>query len=297
MSSFSVPLSKSFQRKVDELVQKYDRISEPSPALRDFLRNPDELACLMNAVRRQVLLVQARSRDLEDAQITVYDGALLILSNHGDDPRDTGALELFLAEYLGLVPTFPASQVKQKIVHHGSLGSAPIRATESGHATERAMTTDERAHGKLEHAPVSRDDAPSRHHHGNDPTHLGFGSSSSDKHLRGQADRLIEVYRSAKNEYYGEKKRDGAEGLGLVRYLRDTAENTLLYLQGNGMSDHPLIPDIKYSFEMAKDKAAQLSGGRGRRFDEPLRDAGRHSHRHKRRRSCRDVDSYRPNGR
>ncbi|PWY89031.1 hypothetical protein BO70DRAFT_377485 [Aspergillus heteromorphus CBS 117.55] len=278
MPSHSIHLSKSFNRKVDELVQKYDRSNEPSPALRDFLRNADGLTSLMNAIRRHVLLVQSRSKDIEDAQITVYDSALLILSNHGDDPRDTGALELYLAEFLGIVPTSPGSLDRQKIDDHVSLESALTRATESGHTTDRTASADEEDK-KPDHASMSRNEV----------------SSFDDDRLRAQADRLIEVYRLAKSEYYGEKKRDGVDLLSLVRYLRDTAENTLLYLQANGMADHPLVSDIKYSFEMAKDKAAQLSGGRARHFDEPFKDSGRRHLRHtKRRRSHRSVDSYRP---
>ncbi|OOF91628.1 hypothetical protein ASPCADRAFT_9554 [Aspergillus carbonarius ITEM 5010] len=276
MSSHSTHLSNPFQRKVDELVQKFDRITEPSPALRDILRDPEGLASLVNAIRRQVSLVRCRSQDLEDAQITIYDHALLVLSNYGNDPRDTGALELYLTEFLGIVPMSTVSQARQSINDHVTLRNVLTRATnddaqeKSGHILK--------AHDHREH-----------HQNTEGVAHSQPGSSPDDTRIREQAHRLIQVYRAAQNEYDDEKHREGVHDLSLVRYLRDTAENTLLYLQGNGMSDHPLIQNIEYSFKMAKDKAAQLSGGRGRRFDEPREP--RYPPKQKRRRG---VDSYRP---
>ena len=127
MSSHSTHLSNPFQRKVDELVQKFDRITEPSPALRDILRDPEGLASLVNAIRRQVSLVRCRSQDLEDAQITIYDHALLVLSNYGNDPRDTGALELYLTEFLGIVPMSTVSQARQSINDHVTLRNVLTR--------------------------------------------------------------------------------------------------------------------------------------------------------------------------
>ncbi|PYI06748.1 hypothetical protein BO78DRAFT_429481 [Aspergillus sclerotiicarbonarius CBS 121057] len=288
MSSHSTHLPNPFQRKVDELVQKYDRITEPSPALREILRDPEGLASLVNAIRRQVSLVRCRSQDLEDAQITIYDHALLVLSNYGDDPRDTGALELYLTEFLGIVPISTVSQARKSISDHVTLRNVLTRVTGSGYTTGKTTAIDDGTPEKSENTPKPHDNRE-RHQNTEGVGHSQPSSSPDGTRVREQAHRLIQVYRTAKNEYNDKKHRDGVHNLSLVRYLRDTAENTLLYLQGNGMSDHPMIQDIEHSFRMTRDKAAQLSGGRGRRFDEPREP--RYPPKLKRRRG---VDSYRP---
>ncbi|PWY72197.1 hypothetical protein BO94DRAFT_539321 [Aspergillus sclerotioniger CBS 115572] len=163
-----------------------------------------------------------------------------------------------------------------------------ITVTGSGHTPNKATTANIDAREKSEHTPKAHD-VRERHQNTDGVAHSQPGSSPDDTRIREQAHRLIQVYCAAKKEYDDEKHREGVHDLSLVRYLRDTAENTLLYLQGNGMSDYPFIQDIENSFKMAKDKAAQLSGGRGRRFDEPREP--RYPPKHKRRRG---VDSYRP---
>lgn len=90
-----------------------------------------------------------------------------------------------------------------------------------------------------------------------------------------------------------------------MRFLRDTAENTILYLRTNGLFDHELIPELEKTFDYARDKAAQLSGGRKRHFDDDRdreRDGDREKRDRERRgesgekrsRSGRVIDSYRP---
>ncbi|RAL04715.1 uncharacterized protein BO80DRAFT_347360 [Aspergillus ibericus CBS 121593] len=288
MSSHKTHLTNPLQRKVDELVQKYDRITEPSPVLREILRDSEGLASLVHAIRRQVSLVRCRSQDPEDAQITIYDHALLVLSNYGDDPRDTGALELYLTEFLGIVPISTVFQARKSIDGHVTLRNVVTKVTGSGYTPGKPTVIDNDAQDKSEHR-VKVNDNKERHQNDESIGHSHPSSSPEDTRIREQAHRLIQVYRAAKTEYSDEKQRDGVHDLSLVRYLRDTAENTLLYLQGNGMSDHPLIQEIEYSFKMARDKAAQLSGGRGRRFDEPREP--RYPPKLKRKRG---VDSYRP---
>ncbi|KAL2862261.1 uncharacterized protein BJX67DRAFT_366711 [Aspergillus lucknowensis] len=100
--------------------------------------------------------------------------------------------------------------------------------------------------------------------------------------------RLLEVYQQAKEDYLREKERYGVESLPAVRFLRDTAENTLRYLHDNGLSGHAWVPDLEETFAAARDRTVQLLGGRKRHFDE-----GRWGRR-SRKRGRRIVDSYRP---
>lgn len=80
--------------------------------------------------------------------------------------------------------------------------------------------------------------------------------------------RLLDVYHQAKEDYFNTKAREGVDSLSAVRFLRDSAENTLRYLHANGMSDSFYVPDLEQTFAIARDKTAQLLGGRKRHFDE-----------------------------
>jgi hypothetical protein len=94
----------SQQKKVDELVHKYFKIKCPSPVLRDILKSTEKSDLLVSAVRLQVSLARCRSQDFTDGQVTIYDKALLTLSRNGDEPAELSVLELYLTEYLGIVP-------------------------------------------------------------------------------------------------------------------------------------------------------------------------------------------------
>ncbi|GFF42191.1 hypothetical protein IFM46972_06786 [Aspergillus udagawae] len=94
----------SQQKKVDELVHKYFKIKCPSPVLRNILKSTEKSGLLVSAVRLQVSLARCRSQDFNDGQVTIYDKALLTLSKNGDEPAELSVLELYLTEYLGIVP-------------------------------------------------------------------------------------------------------------------------------------------------------------------------------------------------
>lgn len=103
---------------------------------------------------------------------------------------------------------------------------------------------------------------------------------------RDQAERIVGIFYEARRDYHDALQTDGFTSTATIRFLRDTAENALLYLRQNAMMDHAAVPDLQESFALARDKAAELCGGRKRHFD----DEGRRSHK----RSRRAVDSYRP---
>lgn len=86
-----------------------------------------------------------------------------------------------------------------------------------------------------------------------------------------RAARLLDVYNQAKEDYLTTKARDGVDSLPAIRFLRDSAENTLRYFHDNGLSHDSVVPDLERTFAVARDKTAQILGGRKRHFDE---DAG-----------------------
>lgn len=109
------------QQMVDDLVRKYYKSRQPSPVLRDLLQGPVESDLLIKSLRRQVSLIKCRSPCFEDSQITVYDRALMVMSDYGNDPADVGALELYLTEFLGVVPIGSAADGKDIVAKHNEL--------------------------------------------------------------------------------------------------------------------------------------------------------------------------------
>ncbi|KAI9930323.1 hypothetical protein ASPWEDRAFT_182342 [Aspergillus wentii DTO 134E9] len=280
------------QRLVDELVRKYYKKTEPSPVLRDILQKSEDSSLLIQALRRQVSLVKCRSQAFEDSQITIYDRALLVLSKYGDDPEGLGALELYLTEFLGVVPIGAVSEGKDIVVKHIGLQSVLSKSAASEKVTRKSSVSERRSKsesGRRAHT------APRPDHGYRERRIKSSASTSSDdaQLLHEKVERILDVYRKAKDEFYNKKQSDGMEDPSSVRFLRDTAENALNYLHSHGLQDHKLVPELESVFRSARDKATELSGGRKRRFEET---ASSHSHSRsrnlKRRRGL--VDSYRP---
>ncbi|EAW19137.1 uncharacterized protein NFIA_090950 [Aspergillus fischeri NRRL 181] len=119
----------NLQKKVDELVHKYFKVKCPSPVLRDILRSTEKSDLLVSAVRLQVSLARCRSQDFNDGQVTIYDKALLTLSKNGDEPAELSVLELYLTEYLGIVPIANTSHslnvATKRLGLHRALTKAP----------------------------------------------------------------------------------------------------------------------------------------------------------------------------
>ncbi|PLB51087.1 hypothetical protein P170DRAFT_355635 [Aspergillus steynii IBT 23096] len=291
---------KHFESKVDDLVRKYTKISEPGEALRHILQNEDESTLLIQAVRRQIALIRCRSQAPEDDQITMYDKALLVLTRHGKDPGDIGALELYVTEFLGIVPISPASQSKNILSQHVELqailnrGSARASETESFAVPEnrlprnqqpRQNSSDRRLHSSENTDPNERQLEPYNREVKSVPRR---SNTSHSQGVRDQTERILGVFYEARRDYFEALQTDGFASTTTIRFLRDTAENALLYFRQNAMMNHDAVSDLQKIFAIARDKAAELCGGRKRHFD----DENKHTHK----RSRRAVDSYRPSG-
>lgn len=89
--------------------------------------------------------------------------------------------------------------------------------------------------------------------------------------------RLISVYEKAKSDFNTVPARDSMAKLDAARFLRDTAENTVMYFrdtrksgQGGASSSSEmkeLIVDLEATCKMAQASVVTLSGGRKRKFD------------------------------
>lgn len=85
--------------------------------------------------------------------------------------------------------------------------------------------------------------------------------------LHDHVDRILAIYHRAKEDYHRTRGIEDVEPLSSIRFLRDTAENTILYLRTNGLFDHASLPELEETFQWTKNRAAELSGGRKRNFD------------------------------
>ncbi|KAB8233783.1 uncharacterized protein BDW43DRAFT_310792 [Aspergillus alliaceus] len=281
------------EKRVDELVYKYYKISRPNTndILRDILKSPEQSSLLFSALRRQVSLIKCRSQAFEDGQITTYDRALVKLSRDGENLTDTGALELYLTEYLGIVPMTPVCQGKDILARHLELESVLRKASAPSTMSETVVPKREEPPETISNGQMS---IQSEYELG-DPDDLfvpedpdwNMGSISHTQQVLDRVGRLLDVYNGAKDEYYKALQTEGYVSIDNARFLRDTAENALRYLQANGMSDHTSVLDLEQIFKTARDKATELTGGRKRHFDEG-------AERLYRRRKRRTVDSYRP---
>lgn len=109
------------QKRVNELVRKYHRINNPSSVMLEIFNDPNSYSILVASIRRHLALVKCRSEDFQDCQVTIYDRALLILSNYGESATDSGVMELYLTEFLGIVPIAPILDGKRAVSTHVGL--------------------------------------------------------------------------------------------------------------------------------------------------------------------------------
>lgn len=313
-------ISQNAQNRVDELVRKYSTPQAPSPVLLEMLNQPENYSILVGALRRQTALARCRSQEFEDCQVTVYDKALLALSNYGESPADLGALELYLTEFLGVVPISPVADGKEIAAKHVNLQNVlhrcrffllleKTRLIPSVQSQEREPSQAPSKKIKREREDTSSPfDIEEYERKYSEPRLY----KEEDKHTRPttafsrkaraqgpspdvRVARLLEVYNQAKEDYFASKKRDGFEDLSAIRFLRDSAENTLRYLHANGMSDNIYVPDVEHTFTVARDKTAQILGGRNRHFDEdPPRRRRFRRPGASQKRARRVIDSYRP---
>lgn len=292
-------------RTLDELISRYARTTQPSPVLIDILRSTRESSLLVSALRRQVFLIKCRSLDPRDNQVTVYDKALIELSRSGDDSRHLGALELYLTEYLGVVPIAPFAQSRdvarecaemEEVLDRGIViyficvfwGGVPC-------LVEYMLTFVIARKSKFETDPnkITTNDNSNNN---NKTIHSTPHPRPPNDEIQNRITRLLSTYQTAKDDYFGSLQQSGMVSMDAARFLRDTAENTLRYLRSNGLAEENggLVTELEYTFAAARDKATALSGGRKRHFDEGD-GGGRGGGRSGRKRSRRVMmDSYRP---
>ncbi|KAL4807703.1 major facilitator superfamily domain-containing protein [Aspergillus unguis] len=315
------------EKRVESLVRKYRRPNSPSALLFELYNDPDNYSILVGALRRQTALSKCRSQDFKDSEVTIYEKALLALSNEGGHATDPGALELYLTEFLGVVPIAPLEDgmdiVRKHVELQGLLHKARGREDREPITPAPSKTLKrerEESSSPFDIEQYERKYSEPLHYDGDEEEGGEDRPQSSTTTFSRQAQgqgrnpdvrvaRLLEVYNRAKEDYFTIKRQDGFEDLNALRFLRDSAENALRYLHANGMSDNVYVSDLEHTFAIARDKTTQILGGRKRHFDEDTGITSVKDTRGKRRRgssrgstpkkrskhrSRRVIDSYRP---
>ncbi|KAL1886661.1 hypothetical protein Plec18167_000594 [Paecilomyces lecythidis] len=274
--------------EVDDIVHDYGRVRKPHPVLKEPLERPDSYALLWEVIENQITLIKSRSQAFEDGHITIYDKALLILTKNGKEIMNLGALELFLEEYVGIPAKGSIAKQQQVLDKHVALKSLLKKISQSDKNMDEKAGID---------TPIGDSSSPLQdsQSHEREIKH-GSAEGPVDPKVDEGIVRMLDTYIKAKEDYHATSGASRFEKLDAVKFLRDTAENTLNYLQVHGLADHAFVPELQRSFEMAKDVATSLSNGRKRRFE--IHEGrgysggrGRHGNKYPRGRS---GDFYRP---
>ncbi|EFR02402.1 hypothetical protein MGYG_09082 [Nannizzia gypsea CBS 118893] len=91
----------SLDQEVNALVHTYQAIKTPRTVIH-LSKTPGYWELFNHVFEYHIGLIKTRSQDFEDGQITVYDKALLILTDNGNSLSHFGAMELFKDEILGI---------------------------------------------------------------------------------------------------------------------------------------------------------------------------------------------------
>lgn len=127
-------------------------------------------------------------------------------------------------------------------------------------------------------------------------------SKDTDSEVNDRLNRMLAIFYRAKEDYNRVRHCDDGYTFDAVRFLRDTTENSIIYLRTQGLANHASMAELEETFQYSKVKAAELSGGRKRHFDDDCPEnavnalpAGSKSQGSKRRKPRRAlIDSYRP---
>ncbi|KKZ65471.1 hypothetical protein EMCG_08703 [[Emmonsia] crescens] len=244
----------SLDEESTALAEKYVGVNSVKPILSEFVKNPDLFRSLYEVFEHHMSLVKSRSQALGDGQITVYDKALLELADRGSKTYNMGAIQLFLDEVMGMKGA-EAADLEALVVKHVAVKSLLVNVSrtnvEEATASIPAIPEKKATNGKAQ-----------AHMDKNDPTN----NAKELKVIKDSLSRILATFSNAQREYKLISDSDVVAKSRAAKFLRDTAENALNYLHARKM-EHDMVPKLEAAFQMAKEKAITLSGGRKRPFE------------------------------
>ncbi|KAJ9602840.1 hypothetical protein H2200_012620 [Cladophialophora chaetospira] len=244
-SSPPLHLSQDPEDAVVVLLEKARRAHTLSPAVENFLKSHQ--STFFGLFSRQIELIKSRSQDFRDAEITVFDKTLLTLTEHPDCLMNPATVNFFCEEYLNINLGGPISEM-----------TLTLRQTvEVPEVLKQAL-------------PSSSDPAtvePEADLEPKKPSHLSPINVDLGKNMEPKLAGLWSVYETARTDYLDALKKNIREKIvSTAKFLRDTAENILLFLE-NKNADALLIAELEGTFTHAKTTVVCLTGGRNRKFD------------------------------
>ncbi|KAJ5561047.1 hypothetical protein N7535_009244 [Penicillium sp. DV-2018c] len=250
--------------KEDSLYLRWSSVMMPGDTLEELLQNKEHARALFHGLRRQVKSILQRSQLYADGEVTIYDRVLLRLFDEGHSMQAYGLFDFYLAEYLGTKNCDTKEEINSILAAHFAAQSILDKGS-LFRFTVLLMHINDNLPGPIPEIPVTP--APIVKHQTGD-TKTGKAPQSADKQKLPNLDKLIKVYHEAKADYDHVLEVPGShrEQTNSVRFLRDTAENLLRYLNSFD-PDHELIPEIENVIRVSKHQALVLAGGRKRKFE------------------------------
>ncbi|EQL36114.1 hypothetical protein BDFG_02366 [Blastomyces dermatitidis ATCC 26199] len=238
------------------LAEKYLDANSVKPMLSEFVKNSDLFRLLYEVFEHHISLVKSRSQALGDGQITVYDKALLELIDKGAETCYMGAIQLFLDQVMGMEGA-EAADLEALVVKHVAVRSLLLNVTR----TNGQEATDP-IPALLKKGAINGSAPGQTHKDKNGPRN----NAKELKTINDSLSRILSTFSNAQREYKLIPDSDVVAKSRAAKFLRDTAENALNYLHARKM-EHAMVPTLEAAFQMAKEKAIALSGGRKRPFE------------------------------
>ncbi|KAF7510367.1 hypothetical protein GJ744_006863 [Endocarpon pusillum] len=260
-----LPLSSSPQKthpeeEVGEIVEQLRSSAYLNPIVVDFLKERRQKDLFYEVIARQANLIKSRSQSFADGHVTVYDKVLLCLTDNGNRFDNAAAQEYFCEEFLGISKHGNPMVAERILRHHVILKAILAQAAypEGQYGDKYSSQT------KYGHRGQDIDEAEAE------------AEGEKKATIEHKIERLTSVYQKAKLDFEAVPYRDGIAKLNAARFLRDTAENTVMYFRdvtksgdGYGVSSkmQDLIAELEQTCKMAQASVVTLSGGRKRKFD------------------------------
>ncbi|KAM5476991.1 hypothetical protein MauCBS54593_000262 [Microsporum audouinii] len=250
----------NLDKRVDALVCQYQGIKTPSTIIH-LSKTPGYRELFNHVFEHHICLIRSRSQDLEDARITVYDKALLILTNNGSSLSHFGAIELFKDEVLGIRKESDMGKLDALFSKNIALRAI------LGHVTgwRKDARFEIMASGAESKETAQQKQAAS------DP--LTPPSGASRRELDDRLTSMLKTFATAQFEHNSLSGIKNHAKYRAALFLSDSVENLLGHLRDHDPT-HYMVPVLKQTFDMAQREIVEMDGVKKRSFDmydkEPL---------------------------
>ncbi|EED13056.1 hypothetical protein TSTA_055580 [Talaromyces stipitatus ATCC 10500] len=257
---------------VDALVSEYESLKEPSDGLCYIRGSPKLYSSFCDLIKHHIGLIMSRPKAIEDGYVTVYDKCLLELCRNGKDVDNLAGQEFYIREFMGIDPDSRLqSYVEDMIDREVSVTDDLLRSYRSRSESQHQQIKEE-----VKTNTVTKSEAtPSQNLPFSETVFAAYATVfHPNMSINANINRMLHTYFKAKSDFYAlhesARDRDDPKLADAAKFLRDSAENALSYLQAQGilsLCDSSLVMELQTVFGFAKSKAIEFLGGRKRRFE------------------------------